>query len=83
MTDSSQQPHREAACRAAGRRRTASSRRSERPCPRQPRDACPRRPRLLDPDHEAFADWFVTYWRQRGAELFSDQTATEEANVEA
>lgn len=81
MSDSPQQPRREAACRASGRRRTASSRRSERPCLRPPRDVCPRRARLLDPDHEAFAEWFVAYWRQRGAELFSDQT--EEANVEA
>jgi hypothetical protein len=47
---------------------------------RPARDLCPRRARLLDPDHEAFAEWFVAYWRQRGAELFSDQT--EEANVE-
>lgn len=81
MSDSHQQPRRGAKCRAADRRRAASSRRGERSSARQPRDICPRRARLLDPDHEAFAEWFVAYWRQRGAELFSDQT--EGANVEA
>jgi hypothetical protein len=35
---------------------------------------CPKRQRLLDPDHEAFVDWFVTYWRQRGARLLAGQT---------
>jgi hypothetical protein len=81
MSNSPQQPRRGSKCRAPGRRRAASPPRSEGLSPRKPRDACPRQARLLDPDHEAFADWFVAYWRQRGAELFSDQT--EEANVEA
>ena len=35
---------------------------------------CPKRQRLRDPDHEAFVDWFVTYWRQRGAQFLAGQT---------
>lgn len=81
MSDAYEHPQRKGACPAASRRRTVVSRRAERSLMRPARDVCPRRARLLDPDHEAFAEWFVAYWRQRGAELFSDQT--EEANVEA
>ncbi len=81
MSDAHERPQRKGACPAASRRRTAVSRRGERSLMRPARDICPRRARLLDPDHEAFAEWFVAYWRQRGAELFSDQT--EEANLEA
>jgi hypothetical protein len=29
---------------------------------------------LLDPDHEAFVEWFVAYWRRHGAQLFAGQT---------
>jgi hypothetical protein len=59
-------------CRAQGRRRP-DRRGSSRTRQRQPRDVCPQRQRLLDPDHEAFIDWFVTYWRRRGAQLFAGQ----------
>jgi hypothetical protein len=38
---------------------------------------CPQRRRLPNPDHEAFVDWFVLYWRQRGARLFAGQPADE------
>lgn len=81
MSDTPEQPQRKGACPAESRRRTAVSRRGQRSLMRPARDICPRRTRLLDPDHQAFAEWFVAYWRQRGAELFSDQT--EEANLEA
>jgi hypothetical protein len=81
MSDAHEHPPRRGTCRATSRRRAAVSPRDERPRMRPARDVCPRRARLLDPDHEAFAEWFVAYWHQRGAELFSDQT--EEANVEA
>lgn len=37
------------------------------------RSTCPERPRLLDADHEAFAAWFVAYWRSRGAQLFEKE----------
>jgi hypothetical protein len=69
-----------AACREAGRRRSVSQRQTSRQR-RQPRDACPQRRRLLDPDHEAFVEWFVAYWRGHGAQLFTDQ-ATEKENHE-
>jgi hypothetical protein len=39
---------------------------------------CPQRQRLPDPDHEAFVEWFVAYWRSRGAQLFTDHPAGEE-----
>jgi hypothetical protein len=35
------------------------------------RDICPQRRRLPDPDHEAFVEWFVAYWRSRGAQPFT------------
>jgi hypothetical protein len=41
---------------------------------------CPQRQRLLDPDHEAFVDWFVVYWRRHGAQLFTGQTTEKEAH---
>jgi hypothetical protein len=40
---------------------------------------CPERQRLLDPDHEAFVEWFVSYWRGNGAQLFASQTTSKEA----
>jgi len=67
-----------AACRTAGRRRAANQHQSA-GRGRQPRDLCPQRQRLPDPDHEAFVEWFVAYWRRRGAQLFTDQATGEEA----
>jgi hypothetical protein len=61
-------------CPAPGRRRPGSARGLARSRQRQPRDLCPRRQRLLDPDHEAFVEWFVAYWRCHGAQLFAGQT---------
>jgi hypothetical protein len=61
-------------CRAPGRRRSGSARGLIRSRQRPARDVCPRHQRLLDPDHEAFVDWFVAYWRQRGAQLSASQT---------
>lgn len=71
-----QQPSSRPDAECAGRRRTntAGQARHERS-----RDVCPERPRLLDPDHEAFATWFVAYWRSRGAQLFADEATKEEA----
>jgi hypothetical protein len=66
-----------AACRTAGRRRAVNQRQSA-SRGRQPRDVCPQRQRLPDPDHEAFVEWFVAYWRRRGAQLFTDQDTREE-----
>jgi hypothetical protein len=62
-------------CDAPARRRAATKRRSRRA---RSRDACPERCRLLDPDHEAFVDWFVTYWRRNGAQLFAGQPMSKE-----
>jgi hypothetical protein len=62
------------ACPTPGRRRVASARASTRSLPTRSRDVCPTRPRLLDPEHEAFVDWFVAYWRRRGAQLFASHT---------
>lgn len=59
------------ACPAPGRRRAASARASTRPHAARSRDTCSARPRLLDPEHEAFVEWFVAYWRRRGARLFA------------
>ena len=59
------------ACQAPGRRRSASARASTRPHAARSRDTCPARPRLFDPEHEAFVEWFVAYWRRRGARLFA------------
>jgi hypothetical protein len=57
-----------------GRRHAVQAHPSTRSRQRRSRDMCPKRQRLLDPDHEAFVDWFVTYWRQRGARLLAGQT---------
>lgn len=66
-------------CQAQGRRRP-DRHGSGRVRRRQPRDVCPQRRRLPNPDHEAFVDWFVLYWRQRGAQLFASQL-TDESEV--
>jgi hypothetical protein len=62
------------ACPAPGRRHrvTARSHRA------RSRDTCPGRRRLADPEHEAFVEWFVQYWRRRGTELFAAQNTSEE-----
>lgn len=72
------QPNQHDACAATGRRRTATKRAATTRKSRS-RDTCPERQRLLDPDHEAFVDWFVTYWRRNGAHLFAGQTTSKEA----
>lgn len=64
-----------AACHAAPRRRPA--RQLGEIGRRQPRDVCPARQRLLDPDHEAFVEWFVAYWRRHGTQLFLTDHADE------
>lgn len=64
-----------AACHAAPRRRPARERGEI--GRRQPRDVCPARQRLLDPDHEAFVEWFVAYWRRHGTQLFLADHANE------
>jgi hypothetical protein len=62
-------------CPARGRRRRPSNARGLARSHQHPaRDVCPRRQRLLEPDHEAFVDWFVAYWRQRGARVVAGQT---------
>jgi hypothetical protein len=38
----------------------------------------PAAPAPAGPDHEAFVEWFVAYWRRRGAQLFTDQATGEE-----
>jgi len=63
-------------CQARGRRRPDRDQ-SGRIRQRQSRDVCPQRRRLPDPDHEAFVDWFVLYWRRRGAQLFASQLTDE------
>jgi hypothetical protein len=80
MNDAQDQPSQRAACRAPSRRRAASKRASTRARQPRSRDTCPERQRLLDPDHEAFVDWFVSYWRGNGAQLFAaDQPTSKEA----
>jgi hypothetical protein len=78
MSDAEDQPSQQAACAATGRHRAATKRASTARQSRS-RDTCPERQRLLDPDHEAFVDWFVTYWRRNGAQLFAGQTTSKEA----
>jgi hypothetical protein len=78
MSDPENKPNQEGDCAATGRRRTATKRASTARKARS-RDTCPERPRLLDPDHEAFVDWFVTYWRRNGAQLFAGQATNKEA----
>jgi hypothetical protein len=69
MPDEQHRPPSGAGC--AGRRHaTPAISRARR---ERSRSICPERPRLLDPDHEAFAAWFVAYWRNRGAQLFADE----------
>jgi hypothetical protein len=77
MSDPENQPNQQDACAAPGRRRAATKRASA----RQPRsrDTCPERQRLLDPDHEAFVDWFVAYWRRNGAQRYTNDPAGKEA----
>jgi hypothetical protein len=53
------------ACTQPGRRRQHPVKRTAPTRRRQPRDVCPQRVQLLDGDHQAFVDWFVSYWRQR------------------
>jgi len=79
MSNPREDPGGRAACPARGRRRAASTRGNQRSRQRQPRDVCPQRRRLLDPDHEAFVDWFVLYWRRHGTQLFTHQTTEKEA----
>jgi hypothetical protein len=50
---------------------------------RHARSACSQRRGLADPDHEAFVEWFVAYWRRRGSDLFADQSITQEASTDA
>lgn len=69
-------------CPESGRRRAANARKRTATRTRPSRNRCDAHRRLPDPDHEAFIDWFVTYWHQRGAELFNDKPA-EEVPVEA
>jgi hypothetical protein len=67
------------ACPTPGRRRATSARTSTRSLPARSRDVCTARQRLLDPEHEAFVDWFVAYWRRRGAQLFASHATETEA----
>jgi hypothetical protein len=78
MSDADELPGQQTECRTPSRRRAAAKRASTTRRPRS-RDKCPERSRLLDPDHEAFVDWFVTYWRHNGAQLFASQTTSKEA----
>lgn len=71
MSNAEDQPGGQEVCRAPSRRRAATKRASKARQSRS-RDTCPERQRLLDPDHEAFVDWFVTYWRHNGAQLFTN-----------
>jgi hypothetical protein len=78
MSDAMNQPSPKEVCGAPGRRRavtkhTRAARQS------RPRNTCPKRQRLLDPDHEAFVDWFVSYWHHSGAQLFASETTGTEA----
>lgn len=78
MSDAEDQPIQREVCRAPNRRRAATKRASTARQSRS-RDTCPERQRLLDPDHEAFVDWFVAYWRRNGAQLFAGETTSTEA----
>jgi hypothetical protein len=78
MSNADGKPNQRDICRAASRRR-AATRASTRAHRQRSRDACPQRQRLLDPDHEAFVDWFVTYWRRHGTQLFAGETTSTEA----
>jgi len=75
MSSSPREPGRpQATCHA---RRRSARQRGDISRRRQPRDVCPARQRLLDPDHEAFVEWFVAYWRRHGAQLFLTDHANE------
>jgi hypothetical protein len=79
VSDPKEQPNPSSGtCTAVGRRR-AATRAKARSDQLRSRDACPKRQRLLDPDHEAFVDWFVTYWRRHGARLLAGQPTSKEA----
>ena len=60
------------------RRRGGPRARADLRCPAKRGRAC-ERPRALAPDHEAFADWFVSYWRRRGARVFAQRAPDEKA----
>jgi hypothetical protein len=74
VSNPDEQPNTPNGCPAPGRRRPNASTKLGQ---RHVRDTCPQRQRLLDPDHEAFVDWFVLYWRRHGANLFTSHTSKE------
>lgn len=71
---------RRAACPATRERTATGTLANRRPGTRLARDVCPQRRHLLDPDHEAFVEWFVAYWRGHGAQLLAGQTTEKEAH---
>ena len=79
MSEPEQPPTSPRVCKTPGRRRTATARVKNRSRAPRSRYTCPEQTRLLEPAHEAFADWFVTYWRGRGAELFATSPTQKEA----
>jgi hypothetical protein len=68
-------------CQTPGRQRPGTHRHTT--LRRHARSACSQRRRLADPDHEAFVEWFVAYWRRRGSDLFADSSVTKEASTHA
>lgn len=68
-------------CQTPGRQRYGTHRNT--PLRRHTRSACSQRRRLPDPDHEAFVEWFVAYWRRRGSDVFADQFVTKEVSTNA
>ncbi len=80
MSGPRERPRSRAACPATRERTATGTLANRRPSKRLARDVCPQRRRLPDPDHEAFVDWFVTYWRRNGAQLFISQTTEKEAH---
>lgn len=78
MHDEQRPPRHHGDCRAAERRH--ADRTGRRTGPRRSRDACPERPRLPDPDHEAFVQWFVAYWRSNGTQLLVGQPNAKETH---
>lgn len=84
MSDRHSDPGRRPArsCPTSSRQRPGSTHRPRQP-QRQVRSACSQCRRLSDPDHEAFVEWFVAYWRRRGSDLFAEQSATKEASTNA
>lgn len=83
MSNRHEHPRSRSECLTAGRRRAATANRAHRSRIRQARDLCPPHRRLPDPDHEAFVEWFVAYWLRSGADLFADQSRTQEASTHA